>query len=175
MHIIWIRIPHWQQIGPYISIMLPLLLMPFLGPCYWSSAAATASFKASCCLISTSLAAVVSTASCVAWACEAAEASYNSHNPSGIIARDISNQYNTQYSALFNTSTVQYPIFMNINDICIWIGTPNNCLRLNRWPPAFFFLWKMICVFEERVLVNRSHVHGCGRSYFFHEKHLSFW
>ena len=30
-------------------------------------------------------------------------------------------------------------IFLTNNVISIWIGTPNNCLRVNRWPQAFCF------------------------------------
>ena len=42
------------------------------------------------------------------------------------------------YWALFNTNKMQYPIFIDINRICLWIGIPNNCLRLSRRPQAVF-------------------------------------
>ena len=58
------------------------------------------------------------------------------------------------------------PILVNINFInsnfnFIWIGNPNNCLRLNRRPQAFFSWGGGIRIFQKMVAwVNPSHVYG---------------
>ena len=43
------------------------------------------------------------------------------------------------YNRLFNTNIIYYSIFNHIIIIFIWIGKPNNCLRLYRRPQAFSF------------------------------------
>ena len=54
--------------------------------------------------------------------------------------RATTRQYNTIYKTSLDTNIVQYLIFINANNIFIWTGNPNNCLRLNRRPQAFFCL-----------------------------------
>ena len=41
-------------------------------------------------------------------------------------------RYNVLYRALLNTDIVKYQILINIDNICMWIGSPNPCLRCFR-------------------------------------------
>ena len=61
---------------------------------------------------------------------------------------------------LSSTDIGEYLIVTVINDIFIWIGNPNPCLRLNRRPQALLFLNKDAPFSKRRFFVNPNPVYG---------------
>ena len=71
--------------------------------------------------------------------------------------RAVGNTNRIYYSRVFNMVAT----FINVDNLVIWIGTPNNCLRLNRWLLPFFSFETKDAPFSKRcVWVDPNHVYG---------------
>ena len=58
---------------------------------------------------------------------------------------------NSIFNTIFNTNIIENQILINISNILIQIGVPNNCLRLYRRPRELFFLETNMFLFSKGV------------------------